>query len=625
MTAPDQDYSDQDSLVHRLLDGAIRRLLVGPNVLQRVARALPRVDIGAAFRAGDGISSLPRAGAEFFSSGRRRWIPVVARACGLCLLLPGLVLAPSSATAEPANEAEAEAAVPLSPPLEDSEWRDEVLYFAIVDRFADGDESNNRRVNRNAQGAFHGGDLAGLTQQIAEIAELGATALWITPVVKNIDGFVTGAGFPDWGYHGYWADDFYALDPRFGSEDDLRRLVAAAHERGIKVLLDVVYNHGGYDSRYAQERRYRPWTRVESRGECGSDDLTGCLAGLPDFRTDLPDVRDYLLEAHLGLAERTGLDGFRLDTVKHVEHDFWQVHRQATRERLGENFFLLGEVWGGNAKALDPWFSGDEMDAGFDFGFVGSSIAFVQGRGRAVAFNRYLEKRHEVREGYHLSHYLSSHDVPGALYQLEGDLQRFRLLVALQLTTYGIPNIYYGEEVGRFGGDWPDNRSDMPWGDREIEPGAGDERNEELRDYYIQLIAARAEHPALWRGAHRGVLTDDKNLLVFAREDGESGEVVYVAVNRGEEAVSASVPVPEIWLEAGAVTELLGGSEHALAAPVEAEATANLSLTVPALSARIYAVPAGSPTAVSTELSNELPTDSSAGAPTAGSSNSAQE
>ena len=216
------------------------------------------------------------------------------------------------------------------------------------------------------------------SEQLDELSDLGVTALWITPVVENIPGFVTGAGFPDWGYHGYWADDFYAIDSRFGTEADLEDLVDAAHERGIKVLLDVVYNHAGYDSKYLTDPATRDWFRTEQAGTCGSDDLTSCLAGLPDFRTDLPEVRDYLMKAHLGLAERTGLDGFRVDTFKHVEHDFWQEHRRRTRERLGEEFFLIGEVWGGDGRVLDPWFAGDEMDAGFDFSFQGSALAFVQ-------------------------------------------------------------------------------------------------------------------------------------------------------------------------------------------------------------------------------------------------------
>ncbi|MEM9555538.1 MAG: alpha-amylase family glycosyl hydrolase [Acidobacteriota bacterium] len=425
-----------------------------------------------------------------------------------------------------------------------SSWAEAVLYFVIVDRFADGDPSNNDVDTDPAKkGHFHGGDLAGLEQRLDDLAELGVTALWITPLVDNIDSYVSGAGFPDYAYHGYWADDFNSLDPRFGTEAELKSLVDAAHERGIAVLLDVVYNHVGYEAAWTRDPRYRPWLRSSQPGGCGQDDLTQCLAGLPDLRTELPEVREYLFDAHLGLAERVGLDGFRLDTVKHISHDFWQEHRRAVDERLGEEFFLLGEVWGGDARVLDPYFEPDELDAGFDFGFQGSTLAFVQGRGRPVAFGRYLEKRHETRDGYHLAHYLSSHDVPTSLYQLDGDIARHQLATFLKLTTVGIPTLMYGDEVARFGGDWPENRAPMPWGELGIEPGAGLERDDALRDFVRRTIAARRAHPALWRGTHE-TMGHGADHLVFRRADPQSDDVVWVAVNRSEEPLEVSLEIP---------------------------------------------------------------------------------
>ncbi|MEM7586985.1 MAG: alpha-amylase family glycosyl hydrolase [Acidobacteriota bacterium] len=468
--------------------------------------------------------------------------------------------APPPAAAASSSPSEA-AGRPLVEVTPHSEWSEAILYFIVLDRFADGDPSNNHGVDRNAKGTFHGGDLAGLRQQLDELADLGVTALWITPVVQNIEGFVTGAGFPDWGYHGYWAEDFYRLDRRFGTEEELKALVEACHARGIKLLLDVVYNHAGYESRYTKEKR--DWLRIEGQGGCGSDDITGCVAGLPDFKTELPEVRDYLIEASIALAERVGLDGFRLDTVKHVAHDFWQEHRRLTRERLGEDFFLIGEVWAGDAKNLDPWFAGDEMDAGFDFSFQGNAVSFVQGRGRPVAFNRYLEKRTEARAGYLLSHFLSNHDVPGALYQLGGDRQLFRLAALLQMVSNGIPQIYYGEEVGREGGDWPENRSDMPWGERAVEPGAGDPRDESLRDFYKRLIEIRRAHPALWRGTYEG-LAFEQDLLVFARRDPKSDAApVVVAINRAADVVEARFETPDGWSGA-TVRDLLSDETFAV-------------------------------------------------------------
>jgi len=465
--------------------------------------------------------------------------------------------------------------------LETTDWRDAVLYFAIVDRFADGDTIEDRRADPTARGAFHGGDLRGLRLHLDEIADLGVTALWITPVVKNIAGFVTGAGFPDWGYHGYWADDFTRIDSRFGTEEDLRALVDSCHARGIKVLLDVVYNHVGYGSQYLTNPRTRTWLRTSETATCGSDDLTLCVAGLPDLKTERRDVADYLYAAHLGLAKRVGLDGFRLDTVKHVAQEFWQEHRRRVTAELGPDFFLLGEVWGGDAATLDPWFNQDEMDAGFDFSFQGSVLGFLQGRGRTVAFDRYLRGRERVRPGYLLAHFLSSHDVPGALWQLGNDRTLFRLAAVLQFTTAGIPVIYYGEEVGRLGGDWPDNRSDMPWGDRAIRPGAGRARDDSLRADYRRLVRIRRGHPALSRGRHEGLVSEG-DLLVFARRDTASGDAVVVAVNRGAAPAPATIRPPAEWPEATRVADLWNR--------VELETTAGrLSFTVEPKSARILA------------------------------------
>jgi hypothetical protein len=355
-----------------------------------------------------------------------------------------------------------------------SSWQEAVLYFVVLDRFADGDRRNNRDVRPGQPGTFHGGDLAGLTAALDEIADLGVTALWITPVVQNIPGFVTGAGFPDWAYHGYWADDFTRVDPRFGTEADLAALVEAAHARGIAVLLDVVYNHVGYGSRYLDSAATRAWLRTEADGSCGEDDLTLCVAGLPDLRTELPQVAEHLFAAHLGLAERTGIDGFRLDTVKHVSHDFWQEHRRRADERLGEEFFLLGEVWGGDAEVLDPWFAGDEIDAGFDFGFQGGVVGFLSGRGRAGGVQP-LPREPRARCGR-----LPARPLPLVARRADGAVAargRPRAVPALRPAaddgSSGLPVVFYGEEVGRLGGEWPHNRSDMPWGERSIAPGAG--------------------------------------------------------------------------------------------------------------------------------------------------------
>ena len=451
-------------------------------------------------------------------------------------------------------------------------WADEVLYFVLVDRFADGDPTNNTRVQRRNPGGWHGGDLKGLTQQLDELKDLGVTALWINPLqLQQRTGMPAQApakmGLPEFSheaFHGYWIADFEQLDPRFGSEADLKALVDAAHARGIKVLLDVVYNHTGYLSSYADRRTAsgERWIR-SGEGNCEVDAVLCAVGGLPDLKTEIPEIRDHVLAANIALARRSGVDGFRLDTYKHLPPEFWAEHRKRTRAELGAGFHLLAEYWGGDAANLDPFFARDEVDSGFDFSFKGSCEGWAQGRGRSVAYGAYLRSRHQVRPGYVLAHYLSSHDEPMALGNLGGDKERFKLCAALQMASLGMPVIYYGEEVARGGHEWPLNRNDMPWGARDVQPGQGVARDEAMRGFYKQLIAVRHAHPALRRGGFQLLMQPQDAALAFARRDAASGDHVVVLANRDAQPVQVDVAAPAGW--PAAARDLLGG--EAVATP----------------------------------------------------------
>ena len=281
-----------------------------------------------------------------------------------------------------------------------------------------------------------------------------------------------------------------------------------------------------------------------SAGSAGRTTSRLCVAGLPDFRTERPEAAGFLLEAHLALAERVALDGFRLDTVKHVAHAFWQEHRRRCRERLGAGFFLVERSGAATPRRSPLGSPRTSWTLASISPLQGSVLGWLSGRGRTVAFDRYLQSRHEVRAGHFLAHFLSSHDVAGALSLLDGDKLSFGLAALLQMTTVGIPTIYYGEEVGRAGGDWPENRSDMPWGAREIRPGAGLPRDEALREDYRRLIALRRAHRALQVGNHR-TLVAEGDLLVFVRE--LEDDAVVVAVNRGAAPVRARFERPPAW------------------------------------------------------------------------------
>ncbi len=405
---------------------------------------------------------------------------------------------------------------------------DEIIYFVMVDRFADGDKTNNFDVDRNNPLAFQGGDLEGLRENLAEIAGLGATLVWLTPVAEQIEQPIDYEGADFYPHHGYWAKDLRRIDQRYGSEAELKAVVDAAHALGLKVILDVVYNHLGYGMENDPE--FADWLRY---GEtCGGDDITLCLAGLPDFKTELPEVQRYLFEANIGLAERVGLDGFRLDTVKHISHEFWQAHRDEVDRRLGEDFMLIGELWDADRFLAKPYFANDEMDALFDFSFRDRVLKLMNGIYDAAKFGRYLVKRHEVKEGYFLAPFLSNHDMAMMLSVLGGDTQALGIAATILMSIEGPPVIVYGEEVGRRGGVWPENREVMAWGDRDILPGARIARDENLRQMFAQLIALRKTTASL-RGGDIEVVYSDADILIYRR-----GEDALVTVNRNEEAAS---------------------------------------------------------------------------------------
>ncbi len=400
---------------------------------------------------------------------------------------------------------------------------DQVLYFAMVDRFDDGDATNNQGVDKGAKGAFHGGDLTGLTRRLDHLAELGITTLWITSVTHQVAEPVTGAGFPDWAYHGYWAEDFTGVDPRFGTAEQLDTFLTEAHARGIEVILDVVVNHAGYGSSFADSPY---WTRAPHNGTCPAQEeateLTQCLFGLPDFRTENPEVAAALVRWHLEWVRLYPFDGFRLDTVKHVEPQiFAELHTEAARVARDEygkqDFLVVGEHWGARPgdDATRALVEAGAVDTLFDFSFHGLAEGFLTGRMRAEAAGHHLATRHEAT-GPPMVHFLDSHDVPTFRFRLhaEGLDQRYPLAAVLQMTIAGIPQVTWGNEVGRMGGEWPHNRSDMPWDALESAEGKA------IFRVWRELIALRNAEADL-RGAAFEVVqaetTDTGAVLAYRR------------------------------------------------------------------------------------------------------------
>ncbi len=484
------------------------------------------------------------------------------------------------------------------------DYRSANIYFVMLDRFNNGDPSNDHSYGRRSDGqqeigTFHGGDLQGVIAKLDYIQSLGTNVIWLSPIVEQVHGFVGGGesgGFPFYAYHGYWTRDFTKIDANLGDDNDLQTLVREAHKRGMKVLLDAVLNHSGYatladlqtdgiqvvnstmlPSQWAdwqpktgenwhsfhqaidyQSPNWRDWwggnwVRAGLPGypAPGGSDITMTLAGLPDFRTessaavtppqwllnnpgtrvqarDNYRVSDYLIEWQADWVKRFGIDGFRVDTVKHVEGEVWQRLKQQASANLtqwrkahnqsGEPFWMMGEVWGHSAYR-SPYVD-DGFDALINFDMQkrldNGAACFSQ---MAETYQNYATELQNSPDFTPVS-YMSSHDTELFFSRFNSlDMQR-NAANALLLSPGGV-QVFYGDEVGRELGPYGDDfhqgtRSDMVW--------QLDADRQALLKHWQTLGQFRQRHPAIGAGVHREI--KQPGAYVFSRTLGDDKIVV---------------------------------------------------------------------------------------------------
>lgn len=329
----------------------------------------------------------------------------------------------------------------------------DLMYFIMTDRFNDGDESNNTDVDKSDLKRYHGGDFQGIRDKLDYLQDLGVTAIWITPVQKNTPN----------GYHGYWIDDFYAIEPHLGTLDDLKALVKDMHKRDMKLIVDFVINHSGYDSTILREHPdwFHPNTSIHNWNDKQQVEQ-GWLAGLPDFDQTIPEVSDYLIGSALWLIDETGIDGFRLDTVRHVPKDYWRTFSEAIRAKCPD-FYLIGEVYDYNASVLNYY-----KQAGIE-GMLNYPMyrAILDGFHQSGSMKRLAEVMELAKKDPSPTKngaFLDNHDNPRLLNQVgEGGPEYLKQALTFIMTSQQIPVIYYGTEVSLEGGGDPDNRRDFPW------------------------------------------------------------------------------------------------------------------------------------------------------------------
>lgn len=507
---------------------------------------------------------------------------------------------------------------------------------------------------------YHGGDLRGLIDNLAYIEGLGTTAIWLTPSFKNQP--VQGVGEPgeSAGYHGYWITDFMQIDPHLGTNAELEELIAAAHSRGMKVYFDIITNHtadviqyeegsNSYITKSAQPYRdadgnvfdpadlagtgnfpeldpatsfpYTPvipegledaknpaWlndvTLYHNRGDStweGESVTYGDFYGLDDLMTEHPDVVDGFIDVYKFWIDQ-GIDGFRIDTVKHVNFEFWEEWTESILDYAHaqgkDDFFMFGEVYDADARLLAPYVRNTDMNSVLDFAFQSSAVQFARGNttlglsGLFAADDYYTTP---TKSADALPTFLGNHDMGRVAAFLEGtgnERDRSALAHSLMYLTRGQPVVYYGDEQGIIGSTSPDTASrqslfasQVPsyqeaWTLHGYQMGSQDRFHTDvaLYEHIADVAELRAGSDALTSGAQIELhATQGAGIYAFARVDRDEKIEHLVALNNSADEQSATFTT----LTPGATYTTEWGTHNT----VTADANGEITVTVPGLDA----------------------------------------
>ncbi|SFC32822.1 alpha-amylase family glycosyl hydrolase [Massilia yuzhufengensis] len=484
-------------------------------------------------------------------------------------------------------------------------WENATVYFLLTDRFNNGDKTNDLAYGRKLDAAklrgFMGGDLAGITAKIREgyFKDLGVTAIWLTPPTEQIHASTDEGTGNSYGFHGYWAKDFTAVDANLGTEQDFRTFVDTAHANGIRVIFDVVMNHTGPVTK--QDPAWpKDWVRTGPK--CTFKDAPTTMDctlvdNLPDFltgsdkavalppllvakwkkegryerevkeldaffkRTGYPRApRYYLIKWNTDWIRKYGVDGFRADTVKHTEPGVWKELKQEASlayeewkranpgKRVGDlPFFMTSEVYGysiNHGRSYDMG-GGEKIDYlanGFD-SMINFSMKSDAAQGYEKLFSDYSKALHGPMKGYSVLNYISSHDDGGPF-----DPLRQRPLESANklLLAPGAAQIYYGDETARLlkiDGAVGDAtlRSFMNWDELAANTQRGQHRVADVREHWAKLGRFRAAHPAVGAGVHQMLAHSPYTFKRTWQQDGVSDRVVVALDLPKDKAVPVSV------------------------------------------------------------------------------------
>lgn len=433
-------------------------------------------------------------------------------------------------------------------------WLQEsVVYQIFPDRFCNGDSSidiegtsewGKGRVHRRS---IYGGDIRGIITKLNYLDDLGVNLIYLTPIFKSTTN------------HKYNTQDYFDIDPQFGTLNEAKELVEKAHNLGMKVVFDAVFNHSGSDFfafedliENQQKSKYKDWYFIDSWPVTKSKNkyytfANGC-DNMPKLNTNNKDVRDYLLSVGEFWIKEVGIDGWRLDVCDEVGHEFWRAFRKRIKSTK-KDAIIIGEIM----HEANAFLKGDQLDGIMNYPFKNAIIDFfakgiISGREflDIMAENRALYMDSITKQMWNL---LGSHDTKRIYTECDGNIDRIKLSIAYQFLYIGVPYIYYGDEIGLSGGDDPNNRKCMNWNKNT--------QNKEIFDFYRDIINIRKENKVFIYGtfeevycenniiAFKRVLNNEETLIIFNNNENES----IVRLNLKSKGVNLITKIIEDLLE----------------------------------------------------------------------------
>ncbi|MBP0724569.1 alpha-glycosidase [Bacillus sp. RG28] len=412
-----------------------------------------------------------------------------------------------------------------------------VWYQIFPDRFENGDELNDP-VNILPWGlppkssSFYGGDLQGIIDKLDYLKGLGITGIYLTPIFESPSN------------HKYDTTNYFRIDSQFGDERQLKKLIQICHKRGIKVMLDAVFNH---TSQYFPPFQdviknginsvYKDWFHIHSFPVVSSPvpnyETFSFVSAMPKLNTENKDVQKYLLSVGAYWLREYDIDGWRLDVANEINHNFWREFRKEMKT-IKKDVYLLGEIW---HFAL-PWLKGDQFDSVMNYPLSHAILSFFafQNCNSAEFINNinYLFSQYTTPTLFSLFNLVGSHDTPRILTQCKQNERLVILIYVFLFTFYGTPCVYYGDEIGLIGGGDPECRGCMSWNESD--------QNKQIYDVVKKLISLRKNHPLI---ANDGQFKwhsfeNEPNLIIYERSNEK--EVYLIILNRNEKTSSIKLP-----------------------------------------------------------------------------------